>query len=195
MTATIETIAATGSRAVGGAADERIAAAQARLHSALARHDGFGHSTATSVTVLGDRMATSTSDGPSTVECDLPPALGGDGTAPTPSTLVRAALGACLAMRYRLLAAERGVELTSLQVTVETDSELRGMLELDASVPAGFTAIRYHVDIESPADRGAVEQLVADGDRRSPVLDMLVRTYDIDHTIDIVAGDSSVTEG
>ena len=56
------------------------------------------------------------------------PALGGDGSAPSPSVLVRAALGSCMAMTYRLRAARAGVELTSVRVTVETDSELAGML-------------------------------------------------------------------
>ena len=54
-------------------------------------------------------------------------------------------------MRYRMLAAEEGIELTSVRVTVETDSELRGMLQCDAGVSAGFTDVRYHVEIESPA--------------------------------------------
>ena len=56
-------------------------------------------------------------------------------------------------MCYQLRAAEHGVELTSVRVTVETDSELRGMLQCDAAAPPGFTEIRYHVEVESPARR------------------------------------------
>ena len=59
-----------------------------------------------------------------------PAALGGTGAAPTPGVLLRAALGSCMAMSYRLRAAKHGVELTSVRVTVEADSELAGMLLL-----------------------------------------------------------------
>ena len=60
-------------------------------------------------------------------------------------------MGACLAMGYQLRAAEHGIELTSVRVTVETDSEMCGMLQCDAAAPPGFTEIRYCVELESPA--------------------------------------------
>jgi uncharacterized OsmC-like protein len=162
-----------------------IAPALARLHEAVTKRPGFGHSTSTSVSTLVGRLRCSTTERSEHIESDLAPALGGDNAAPSPSALVRAALGACLAMGYRLRAAELGIELTDVRVTVETESELRGMLDPDACVPPGFTAIRYHVEIESPASEDKVERVVELGDRLSPVLDMLTRPHAVTRTVSI----------
>lgn len=162
-----------------------IAPALERLNTALANRPGFGHSTRESVSTLVGRLRCTTTEGSARVETDLAPALGGDDTAPSPTTLVRAALGACLAMGYRLRAAELGVELTAVRVTVETESELRGMLDPDADFPPGLTAVRYRVEIESPAPEGEVERIVELGDQLSPVLDMLTRPHAVERTVTI----------
>jgi uncharacterized OsmC-like protein len=163
----------------------RIAAALARLRATMGKRPGFGHSTRTAVAVLADGLRCSISEGSSRIESDLAPALGGSGTAPSPSTLVRAALGACLAMGYRMHAAELGVEVASVRVTVESESQLCGMLDPGADEPPGLTAISYHVEIESPATEDEVARVIELGDRLSPVLDMLVRPHAIDRTVSI----------
>ena len=120
-------------------AGQRIADALQRLNTALDRRHDFGRHTGSSVTTLVDGLHCETEVGGWTIESDLGPAFGGEGAAPTPSILLSSALGACLAMGYQLRAAEDGIELTSVRVTVETDSELCGMLRCDAAVPPGFT--------------------------------------------------------
>ena len=130
---------------------QRIAAALQRLNGTLARRRDFGRHTGSSVTTLVDGLRCQTEAGGWTIVSDLRPAFGGEGSAPTPSVLLSSALGACLAMGYQLRAAEHGIELTSVRVTVETDSELGGMLRCDAAAPPGFTEIRYRVELESPA--------------------------------------------
>lgn len=162
-----------------------VAAALARLHGAMAKRPGVGHSTRTSVSTLVGRLQCSTTEGSSVIESDLPPALGGEAAAPSPTALMRAALGACLAMTYRLRAAELGIELTTVRVTVESESELCGMLDPDADAPPGFTALRYRVEIESPAPERDVELIVEVGDRLSPVLDMLTRPHAVARTLSI----------
>lgn len=162
-----------------------IASALARLHDALSSRPGFGRATATSVSTLAGRLRCSTTEGVALIESDLPPALGGEGAAPSPVALARAALGACLAMGYRLHAAELGVELTAVRVTVESESELRGMLDPGAEAPPGFTAVRCHVEIESPAPEEEVRRAVELGDQLSPVLDMLARAHAVERTVSI----------
>ncbi len=88
-------------------------------------------------------------------------------------------------MSYQLRAAELGVELTSVTVTVETDDEVGGML-IPQDVSPGFTALRYHVDIESPDDRGAVRALVDAAERLSPVLADLTRPLTVERSVSIV---------
>jgi uncharacterized OsmC-like protein len=162
---------------------ERIAAALVRLHAAVATRPGFGHSTATSESVLGDGLQCATTEKSWRIDSDLGPALGGEGAAPSPTALVHAALGACLAMGYRLRAAECGIELTGVRVTVESESHVSGMLDPGAEVPPGYIALRCHVDIESPAPAPEVERLIELADALSPVLDMLTRAHTIERTV------------
>ena len=109
---------------------QRIADALTRLNGTLARRPDFGRHTGSSVTTLVEGLRCETEAGGWTIASDLRPALGGEASAPTPTVLLSSALGACLAMGYQLRAAEHGIELTSVRVTVETDSDVRGMLRV-----------------------------------------------------------------
>ena len=162
-----------------------IAGAIERLESAVERRPGFGAGTSRSVTTSTDGVRCSTEEGPWRTDTDLPCALGGNGAAPTPSVLLRAALGSCMAMSYALRAARHGVELTSVCVTVEADSEIAGMLSAEAAAPAGFTEIRYHVEIESPAPNDDVLRIVDEGDQLSPLLDVFARANTMRRTTSI----------
>jgi uncharacterized OsmC-like protein len=164
---------------------QQIADALKRLNGRLARRPDFGHHTGSSVTTLVEGLRCSTEAGEWTIASDLRPAFGGEGSAPTPTVLLSSALGACLAMGYQLRAAEYGIELTSVRVTVETDSELGGMLRCDAAVPPGFTEVRYRVELESPAGTSDLERIVDLADRLSPVLDALTRVNRVQRTVSI----------
>ena len=156
-----------------------------RVEVAVAARPGFGVVTSRSVTTLDDGLRCLTNEGGWTVETDLSPTLGGTGSAPTPGVLLRAALGSCMAMTYRMRAARHGVELTSVRVTVETDSELAGMLFCDSSSPPGYTEVRYHVEVASPDDSERVLAILDEGDRLSPLRDVFGRAHSIHRTADI----------
>lgn len=164
---------------------QRIADALKRLNGAVARRPEFGHYTGSTVSTLVEGLRCSSETGGWTIATDLRPGMGGDGSAPTPTALLSSALGACLAMGYQLRAAEHGIELTSVRVTVETESELCGMLQCDAVVPPGFTEIRYCVELESPDRTSDIERIVDLADRLSPVLDALTRANRVQRTVSI----------
>lgn len=165
----------------------RIAGAVARLEHLLDRRPGFGRGMSTSVTTVTDGLRCTTEEGPWHLESDMSPAFGGDASAPSPGALLRASLGSCLAMGYRLRAARRGVELTLVRVTVEADAELAGMLDADSPAPPGWTEFRYHVEVASPAPANEVQRVLDDGDRLSPLLDALARSNRMRRTTEIRA--------
>jgi uncharacterized OsmC-like protein len=162
-----------------------IANAIERLEVAFERRSGFGVGTNRSVTTVTDGLRCSTEEGSWKTDSDLGAALGGDGAAPTPGVLLRAALGSCMAMMYRLRAAKHGVELASIRVTVEADFELAGMLLVDAPAPAGFTEVRCHVEIDSAASPQVIERILDEGDRLSPLLDVFSRANAVLRTTSI----------
>lgn len=153
-----------------------------RLEGAVARRPGFGVGTNRSRSHLPEGMKCTSEEVDWTIETDVVPALGGTGSAPSPGTLLRAALGSCMAMTYRLRAERAGIEVGAITVTVETDSAIEGMLFTDADVPPGFTGMRFHVEIDTDADERDIRRAIDEGDRLSPVLDTLSRSNTITRT-------------
>ena len=101
---------------------------------------------------------------------DMPPAMGGNASGPNPGWLLRSALASCTATVIAMRAATLGVTLSNLEVTVESESDNRGILGLDESVSAGLGTIRTLVRIEAPeATPEQLRDIVAWADAHSPV--------------------------
>ncbi len=115
--------------------------------------------------------------GGESIVTDMPEAIGGGGTAPSPGWLSRAALATCDATRIALHAAQLGVRLDTLEVTTDSVSDDRGLLGLDESVPAGPLSLRTRVSIGAAGvaeevlreivDFAVTHSPVADGCRRA----------------------------
>jgi uncharacterized OsmC-like protein len=101
---------------------------------------------------------------------DMPPALGGEGSAPNPGWLLRASLASCTATVIAMRAARLGLALKSLEVSVSSESDSRGLLGTDEAVSAGLFGLRTHVKIgaEGPT-RDQLDQIVRWADAHSPV--------------------------
>src|SRR5262249_58360458 len=71
--------------------------------------------------------------------------MGGNATGPSPGWFFRASLASCCATVIAMRAARLGVNLTTLEVTVESDGDHRGILGLDDRISAGVVALRTTV--------------------------------------------------
>jgi uncharacterized OsmC-like protein len=101
---------------------------------------------------------------------DMAPAVGGTASGPNPGWLMRGAMASCTATVIAMRAAKLGIDLENLEVTAETDSDLRGILGLDESVTAGHGPVRIKVKISSPnAAPDVLRELVEWADGHSPV--------------------------
>jgi uncharacterized OsmC-like protein len=101
--------------------------------------------------------------------------------------MLRAALAACDATTVAMEAARDGVELTDLTVTVDSDSDFRGVLGVDDSVHPGPLEVR--VRIRLMADNASDDQLRKIAQRaesRSAVRDALARA--VSRTTEITTG-------
>jgi uncharacterized OsmC-like protein len=76
------------------------------------------------------------------LETDMPGAVGGSGAAPSPGWFLRASVAACVASLATMRAAQLGWTGFSCEVDVDSESDDRGILGLDASVPAGPLSMR-----------------------------------------------------
>jgi uncharacterized OsmC-like protein len=101
---------------------------------------------------------------------DMAPAMGGTASGPNPGWLLRGAIASCTATVIAMRAAKLGVVLSNLEVSVETDSDLRGILGLDENVSAGHGPVRMKVTIGAPtASPEVLREIVTWADRHSPV--------------------------
>ncbi|MBI4259750.1 MAG: OsmC family protein [Actinobacteria bacterium] len=101
---------------------------------------------------------------------DMPQGVGGRGEHPSPGWLWRAAMASCTATVVGMRAAQRGIDPGSVEVTVDSESDDRGILGMDESVPAGPLSIRVHVRIEAPGlDTEQARELAEWGSGHCPV--------------------------
>jgi uncharacterized OsmC-like protein len=116
-------------------------------------------------------------DGPTgTVTTDMAASVGGGASAPTPAWLMRAALASCDATLIAMEAARDGVELTELEVSVDSETDFRGILGVDDSIDAGPRAVRVSIQVAAAnAGEEQLREIVKRAEARSPVRDAIVR--------------------
>jgi uncharacterized OsmC-like protein len=111
---------------------------------------------------------------------DMPTSIGGGGSAPSPGWLFRAAAASCTATLIAMRAAQLGVELSEIEVTVDSQSDDRGLLGMDQSVPAGPISLRVRVNAASRrTDPEQLRNLVEWGEAHCPVCDAAARAVPI----------------
>jgi uncharacterized OsmC-like protein len=122
-----------------------------------------------------------------TLICDMPKALGGGGTAPSPGWMMRAALANCEAVMIALRAAQLGIELTNLEVRVDSVSDDRGMLGMDDSVPAGPLKMKISIRIGAAGvSTEILHEIVEWAEKHSPVGEPLGRMIPVENVVETV---------
>jgi uncharacterized OsmC-like protein len=116
-------------------------------------------------------------DGPNgEVVTDMSESVGGGASAPTPGWLMRAALAACDATTVAMEAARDGIELTDLKVSVESETDFRGVLGVEGSAHAGPLTVRVRIELAAPdASEDQLREIVKRAEAHSPVRDAIAR--------------------
>jgi uncharacterized OsmC-like protein len=91
------------------------------------------------------------------LETDMPAAVGGGASYPSPGWFLRAAVASCVASLATMRAAHLGLRDFSCAVEVDSQSNDLGILGLDASVPAGPLSMR--VALRLAADGAGAQDL------------------------------------
>lgn len=128
------------------------------------------HGPATATIDLGGLKCRVTGPLGENIQTDMPPAMGGTASGPNPGWFFRAAIASCSATVIAMRAAQLGISLSKLEVTVESDGDHRGILGLDDQISAGASALRTKVRIGADnATPGQLEDLVRWAEKHSPV--------------------------
>ena len=129
-------------------------------------------------------------DGPdgASLRTDMPPSVGGAGAAPSPGWYLRAAHAACVATLIAMRAAEEGVALDRLEVTVDSESDDRGITGTDDAIPAGPFSSEVRIAIAAEGVDGERLRALAEwGWHHCPVDDAMRRAIPVSVTVDVTA--------
>lgn len=152
---------------------------------AVSLRPAVGQGTATSRAVLRPGLACEVTEGPFSLTAGMTEKYGGSEAGPAPGVFGRAALASCLTIGLAMWAARMGIELTSLEVTVEADYDVRGELGVSDEVRPGYLAMRYHVKVSSSAPEAAVRELIDTGLRTSSWLDTMANPVPMSGQVEI----------
>jgi uncharacterized OsmC-like protein len=119
---------------------------------------------------------------------DEPSQLGGTDEAPNPVEYLAAGLCGCLTAGIATNAAMFGTELDTIEVSVEADFDLHGVLGLDKNAPNGAVELRYTVKMHGPGDHDKMIKSKETIDRKSPIRNTLSLPLMV--ATDIQVGDS-----
>lgn len=161
---------------------EGVGEAMKRVRTVLERRPDMGphdDAPATARWQQGTRIVASHANGTS-MQTDMPTELGGSGDRVSPGWMFRAGVASCYATMIAMNAAERGIDLTELEVKVSSRSDTRGLLAMagDAGevVSPGPFDVQFHVRIKaSNADDARLRELVEESRACSPVPTALQR--------------------
>ena len=112
--------------------------------------------------------------------------VSGTETAPSPGWLLRAAEASCVATLIAMRAAHQGVELTDIEVTVDSESDDRGILGADLYTPAGPLSTRVAVRVHPVgATEHQLRQIVQWAVDHCPVTDAVRRAIPVTVEVEI----------
>ena len=122
-----------------------------------------------------------TGPGGETLTTDMPSGIGGAASAPSPGWYLRAAEASCVVALIAIRAAATGVELDDVEVTVDSESDDRGILGLDPRIPAGALSVKVVVTIRARGrSRAELDELVRWAVDHCPVTDTVHRAVPVE---------------
>jgi Predicted redox protein, regulator of disulfide bond formation len=115
----------------------------------------------------------------SVFQADHPEVFAADDNGITPIEYLLVGLASCLTAGVASVAQNRGIQLRSVEATVEGRHDIRGILGADPDVRNGYNDIKVTFNIDADASREEIEALVAQSQKRSAVFDALTNPTDV----------------
>jgi uncharacterized OsmC-like protein len=113
------------------------------------------------------------------LEADHPEIFAATDNAITPIEYLLVGLASCLTAGVASVAQNRGIQLRSVEATLEGNHDIRGILGVDSDVRNGFNDIKVTFNIDADASKQEIEAIVAQSQKRSAVFDALTNPTDV----------------
>jgi uncharacterized OsmC-like protein len=115
----------------------------------------------------------------SVFDADHPEIFAAEDNGITPIEYLLIGLASCLTAGVAAVAQNRGIQLRSVEATLEGRHDVRGILGIDSDVRNGFNDITVTFNIDADASKQEIEALVAQSQKRSAVFDALTNPTDV----------------
>jgi uncharacterized OsmC-like protein len=112
-------------------------------------------------------------------DADHPEVFAASDNGITPIEYLLVGLASCLTAGVAAVAQNRGIQLRSIESTVEGNHDIRGILGADSDVRNGFNDVKVTFTIDADASRQEIEALVAQSQKRSAVFDALTNPTEV----------------
>ncbi|MEV0615724.1 OsmC family protein [Nonomuraea sp. NPDC050404] len=112
-------------------------------------------------------------------DADHPEVFAAQDNGITPIEYLLVGLASCLTAGVASVAQNRGIQLRSVEATLEGKHDIRGILGADSDVRNGFNDIKVTFTIDADASKQDIEALVAQSQKRSAVFDALTNPTDV----------------
>lgn len=112
-------------------------------------------------------------------DADHPEVFAAQDNGITPIEYLLVGLTSCLTAGVASVAQNRGIQLRSIESTVEGNHDIRGILGVDSDVRNGFNDIKVTFKIDADASQQEIEALVAQSQKRSAVFDALTNPTEV----------------
>src|SRR5262249_5554684 len=112
-------------------------------------------------------------------DADHPEVFAAQDNGITPIEYLLVGLASCLTAGVAAVAQNRGIQLRSVESTVEGNHDIRGILGVDSDVRNGFNDVKVTFRIDADASQQDIEALVAQSQKRSAVFDALTNPTEV----------------
>ena len=112
-------------------------------------------------------------------EADHPEVFASEDRGITPVEYVLVGLASCLTAGVAAVAQNRGIQLRSVESTIEGKMDIRGILGVDSDVRNGYDDIKVTFKIDADASKKDIEALVAQSQKRSAVYDIITNPTNV----------------
>ena len=116
-------------------------------------------------------------------DTDHPEVFASQDVGATPVECVLVGLAGCLTAGVASVAQHRGIQLRSVQATLEGAMDIQGILGIDSDVRNGFDGIQVSFEIDADASAEDIEALVAQSQKRSAVFDIITNPTNVAVTV------------
>jgi uncharacterized OsmC-like protein len=120
----------------------------------------------------------------SSFDADHPEIFASEDNGITPVEYLLVGLASCLTAGIAAVAQNRGIQLRSVESTVEGKMDIRGILGVDSDVRNGYDDIKVTFKIDADASKKEIEALVAQSQKRSAVYDAITNPVNV--TVEVV---------